>query len=200
CLTTRRPDPATAKAAIVVMFTVWARSPPVPTMSTARSPSGTRVAWASIVSTSPVSSLVVSPLARNSTMNAASCAGVAAPLMISSIAPAVSAADSASPRMSAPSTAGQVFTAPSGEHSSHDRNAGDAVAQLLGHHFARCYRIQRLGDHAVGERPVRKPLVVLSRDQDDQRGAVVDLVLELPRHPHAPRGLRLAVKEPQVAF
>ena len=35
CLTTARPDPAVTSAAMVEMFTVWARSPPVPTTSTA---------------------------------------------------------------------------------------------------------------------------------------------------------------------
>ena len=35
CLTTRTPAPATTIAAIVEMLTVWARSPPVPTTSTA---------------------------------------------------------------------------------------------------------------------------------------------------------------------
>ena len=77
CLTTVRPDPATTMAAIVEMLTVWARSPPVPTRSTARPATGTAAARASIVATRPSSSSAVSPFARNRTANAASCAGVA---------------------------------------------------------------------------------------------------------------------------
>ena len=93
---------------MVEMFTVCARSAPVPTTSTAGPSMTTRVERSSIVWTRPASSSGVSPLARSSTTKAASCAGVAAPAMISSIAHAVSAASSASARIRAVRTPGQL--------------------------------------------------------------------------------------------
>ena len=56
CLTTGAPAPAITIAAIVEMFTVFARSPPVPTMSTARTGTVTRTACASMLSTRPATS------------------------------------------------------------------------------------------------------------------------------------------------
>lgn len=76
----------TYRAAIVEMFTVFCRSPPVPTMSR-RSPSmDSGRALASIASTKPVSSSTVSPLARSATRKPATCESVALPVMISPIA------------------------------------------------------------------------------------------------------------------
>ncbi len=91
CLTTGAPAPAMTMAAIVEMLTVLARSPPVPTMSTARSGTCTRTACASMLSARPVTSDAVSPLARSATAKPANCAGVASPLMIRSITQPVSA-------------------------------------------------------------------------------------------------------------
>ncbi len=112
CLTTLTPAAATTMAAIVEMFTVWARSPPVPTtsMASARSSSGrlTGVALAIIASTRPASSAGVSPLARRATANPAPCPGVALPAMISPMAHAVSWAVSSSERSRALSRLGQV--------------------------------------------------------------------------------------------
>ena len=65
CLTTRTPAAAATIAAIVEMLTVWARSPPVPTMSRLGPATSIRLAWASIVSARPRISSTVSPLARS---------------------------------------------------------------------------------------------------------------------------------------
>ena len=112
CLTTRTPQAATTIAAMVEMLTVWARSPPVPTTSTAsaRISSGrsTVTAAVSIASTRPPSSAGVSPLARSAIVNAAIWAGVAEPAMISPIAQAVSGVARSSSRNSAVSRLGQV--------------------------------------------------------------------------------------------
>jgi hypothetical protein len=112
CLTTFTPDAATMIAAMVEMFTVCARSPPVPTTSTASvrtaSGSSTRVALASIASTSPAISAGVSPLARSAIASPAICTGVALPAMISPIAQAVSGASSSCPVSRALNRFGQV--------------------------------------------------------------------------------------------
>ena len=87
CLHTRPPAPATTSADSVDTLMVWARSPPVPTMSTADMPgsSVTRSAAATMASTMPASSSTVSPFMRRATMNPAICAGVAAPSRISAM-------------------------------------------------------------------------------------------------------------------
>ncbi len=90
CLHTGTPAPATTMAAIVLTLIEWLRSPPVPTMSTARdrssSPSGTSDAASNTASSSPLSSSGDSPLARRATTNAMSWAGVASPDKIVAIA------------------------------------------------------------------------------------------------------------------
>ena len=111
CLTTRRPAPATTSAAMVEMFTVLARSPPVPTTSTVGPGTSMRTAWASIASTRPVSSSTVSPLARSPTTKPATCTGVLSPLMMRSIAHAVSVARSGSRASRRCSRPGQVGSA-----------------------------------------------------------------------------------------
>ncbi len=80
CFTTRAPAPRTTSAAIVEMFTVAARSPPVPQVSTA-GPS-TLSSWraASIDTARPEISAGVSPLARSATAKPATCTGVAGPV------------------------------------------------------------------------------------------------------------------------
>ena len=88
CLTTRSPVPAITIEAIVEMFTVWARSPPVPTMSTVRPGTSIRTACASIVSARAPNSSAVSPLLRSATRKPATRTGDASPVMISPIAQA----------------------------------------------------------------------------------------------------------------
>jgi hypothetical protein len=81
-LTTLAPAAAATIAAMVEMLTVFDRSPPLPTTSTAGPPISMGVAYSIIMSARPVSSSIVSPLHRNPMTNAASCAGVASPLRI----------------------------------------------------------------------------------------------------------------------
>lgn len=107
CLTTFAPVPAMTIADIVEMFTVFAPSPPVPTMSTVRPGTSMTFACSYIVRTSPVISWTVSPLARSATANPAICASVASPRMIRSIAHAVSSADRSRPSSRPLSRAGQ---------------------------------------------------------------------------------------------
>ena len=89
CLTTGTPLAATTIAAIVDRFTVLAPSPPVPTTSTVSLPIasvGTRRAWMSMMSASSVTSADVGRFIFIDTPKPAICAGVAAPVMIWSIA------------------------------------------------------------------------------------------------------------------
>ncbi|OBI77370.1 hypothetical protein A5663_22125 [Mycobacterium sp. E740] len=89
CLITGTPEAATTIAAIVDRFTVLDPSPPVPTTSTVSVPMasvGTRRACLSMTSASSVTSADVGRFIFNATPNAAICAGVAAPVMIWSIA------------------------------------------------------------------------------------------------------------------
>ncbi len=89
CLTTRAPAPAATIAAMVEMLTLMERSPPVPTTSSARPGMASGVATAYIASRRPVTSSMVSPLARRATARPAIWAGVAAPASTSPIAQAV---------------------------------------------------------------------------------------------------------------
>ena len=111
CLTTRAPAAAATTAPIVEMFTVCARSPPVPTMSTRSPEMLIGVACWYIASASPVTSAVVSPLARSATANAAICTADTSPDMISFIAQAVSSAVSDAPPSNDVNSAGQFFRA-----------------------------------------------------------------------------------------
>src|SRR5690606_24435457 len=88
CLHTRPPAPATTSAASVETLIVWARSPPVPTMSTTSTSGGSsrRSGAASMASSMPLSSSTVSPFIRRATMKAAICAEVAAPSSTSAMA------------------------------------------------------------------------------------------------------------------
>ena len=91
CFTTPTPVPAITIAAIVEMFTVFARSPPVPTMSTLRPLTSMRCAWESIVSTMPLTSRAVAPFVCIPIKKAPSCASVARPSKTSPSIHAVSA-------------------------------------------------------------------------------------------------------------
>src|SRR5690606_6277303 len=59
-------------------------------------------------------------------------------------------------------------------------------------------RVQRMHDHGVRLRPGGQPPVVLASHRDDDRGAVGELVLQLPAQAHAAVRLRLAVQDRQV--
>ncbi len=110
CLQTGTPAPATTIAAIVLTLIEWLRSPPVPTMSTARdrssSLSGTSVAAASTASSNPLSSSGVSPLARSATTNPINCAAVASPDRIVAIASRACEAGRSRPSTSSVRSAG----------------------------------------------------------------------------------------------
>ena len=107
CLTTRAPAPAATIAAIVEMLTDIDRSPPVPTTSSSRPGTESGVATAYIASTRPLTSSMVSPLARSATAKPAIWAGVASPARISPIAQAVCSALRSWPATSAVRTSGQ---------------------------------------------------------------------------------------------
>ena len=88
-MTTFTPAAATTIDAIVDRFTVFAPSPPVPTTSTVSVPNvsvGTRWACLSMMSASSPTSAEVGFFIFIDTPKPAICAGVAAPVMISSIA------------------------------------------------------------------------------------------------------------------
>ena len=88
---------------------VWARSPPVPTMSIAprrRCRASTRSDASSMASTMPTSSSTVSPFIRRATMKAAIWAGLAAPSRISAIVARLTARSSDPPSIRVPSTTG----------------------------------------------------------------------------------------------
>src|SRR5262249_23698217 len=108
------PAAAATIAPIVEMFTVWARSPPVPTRSTAGPEMSIGAACLSMPAARPDTSATVSPLARSATANPAIWTSVAEPLMISLIAHAVSSDVSVSPSRSAFNSAGQVVRASTG--------------------------------------------------------------------------------------
>ena len=93
CLTTLAPAAAATIAAIVEMLTVLERSPPDPTTSTAVPPISIGIAKSIMVWARPESSSTVSPLLRRAMTNAASCAGVASPARICSIAQDIASLD-----------------------------------------------------------------------------------------------------------
>ena len=89
CLATRTPAPAVTNAAIVEMLNVHAPSPPVPQVSSSGSPlsaTSTRCDFSRMARAKPVSSAAVSPFIRNATRNAATCAVVASPDKMASMA------------------------------------------------------------------------------------------------------------------
>ncbi len=105
CLATRRPHPATTKAVVVDTLKVLVPSPPVPHVSTTVSRSrliSSRsmltaelskpilVAFLRMTRAAPVISAMVSPFNLSAVMKAPIWAGVAWPLIITSIAPSIS--------------------------------------------------------------------------------------------------------------
>src|SRR4051812_1361875 len=162
-----------------------------------------------MVRTRPASSPGVSPLARSNTAKAAICAGVALPLMISSMAQAVSSEASSCPDMRAVRTPGQLVSAAGRPESAagppeavtalpDDGDAGEPAAQLVSHDGGTLHRFDRRVDDRVGQRPAGQPAVLAARDEDDDRRTVLELVLELTGQPHAPGGLGLAVHDGEV--
>ncbi len=85
CLATVRPAPATTKDVTVEMLKVWLASPPVPQVSTIGKGVFIGTALARIVLTRPIISSTVSSLSRRAVTKAPNWAGVASPLMISSM-------------------------------------------------------------------------------------------------------------------
>ena len=90
CFATFTPQAAVTTAAAVEMLNVPIPSPPVPTTSTTSPPVSTCSAFSRMTSAMPLISSTVSPFMRSATRNAAICAGVAPPVMISSAAAAAS--------------------------------------------------------------------------------------------------------------
>ena len=126
CLTTLAPAAAATIAAIVEMFTVFARSPPVPTTSTA---SRSRVTWtalASIAELRPSISSSVSPLARSATSRAASCTSLARPERISLSAHWAASLSRPSLRTSPARMSGQVWVMTLSPSSSRSSSPGAA--------------------------------------------------------------------------
>ena len=131
--------------------------------------------------------------------SAATCAGVASPVMISRIAQAVSAAVRSS-RGQQPGQQGRPGRCGGRRAGGHRRRGPpDArVAQQVGHDAGRGQRVDREGQGGLGPRPVRQPAVGLAGDEHAHRRAVGHLLLELAGQRQAAGGLRLAVEEQQV--
>jgi hypothetical protein len=108
CLTTLTPAAAATMAAMVEMFTVWARSPPVPTRSTGSPETLIAADFRSMPSASPDTSATLSPLARSAIANAAIWASVAVSPMICSMAHLAWSEVRDLPSSSVLSSAGQV--------------------------------------------------------------------------------------------
>ena len=108
CLTTLAPAPAATIAAIVEMFTLIDRSPPVPTTSRSRPGTSIGVRAAYIASASPETSSTVSPLAFRPMAKPATWAAVASPARISPIAHVVWSAVRSVRATRAARTSGQV--------------------------------------------------------------------------------------------
>src|SRR5215212_1941968 len=201
CLTTLAPAAAATIAAIVEILTVFERSPPLPTTSTAGPPIPIGVANSIITSASPVSSSTVSPLLRSPMTNAAICAGVASPLRICPMAQEVAEAVWSSPRTRLLRSSGQfiVTTPRSGQR------GGPCHCGLCRHLGPQqfCDRsrqsdwINRMRYGTIGSRPGRQPRIVRASDQQHDWRTPQDLVLELATQSHPARG-SLTVQDRQV--
>src|SRR5215203_3002144 len=201
CLATGTPAAAATTAAIVEMFTVWAPSPPVPTMSTQSRDSRTGVAWASISVARPATSSADSPFARRATANAATCTGVASPVMISRIAHVVSAAERscrASRRLSRPGHVGRPAGGALIGGSPADDGALRVGAQQLRHDAGGGERVDRQGQRALRPGPVRQPAVGLPGDEHADGRPVDDLLVQRAGDRQAPGGLGLPVEDAEV--
>ena len=72
-----------------------------------------------------------------------------------------------------------------------------ARTQQLGHRRRQPDRVDRMRDRAFGPGPGRQPCVVPTPDQQQDRWAAQNLVLELAAQPHSTRH-RLAVQDREV--
>src|SRR5580698_8150910 len=200
CLTIFAPAAAATIVPIVEMLTACAPSPPEPTRSTMRPGIEIGAARSSITSARPPSSAGVSPFIRSAIPNPAIWAGVAAPSMISFMAHAVSSAARVSPLTSAPISDGHVVRASIGPARlrGSGRGARGALAHEAGQSARERRRIDRMAHHRVGHGPRGQPAVVGPADDQQRRGAVVDLVLGLAADAHAPGRLGLAVEHHDV--
>ena len=201
CLTTRTPAPATTIAAIVEMLTVWARSPPVPTMSTRRpghlDPAGVRqhrVGQAAHL----LDGLALGPQ-RDQEPGDLRRAGLAGHDLV---------------HRPARASRGQVLPGEQrGEHgratarrpppgqwtrARHSARTSPAVRPSSATASASAIGSSGCGTASVGLRPGGQPAVLRTAGEHEHGRAVVDLVLELAAQPQ-PAGRRgLAVEDEQV--
>ena len=182
---------------------MWARSPPVPTTSTAAArPTCTRGVWRSIAvgEAGDLRGGLALGAQRDDERGDLRRRRVAR--MIWSIAHAVSSAVRSGRDQLA--RAGRARSGLRGGvpcRAAQPRTAGSsaaAAAQHVGDGLGRGQRVERVDDHRVGLRPGREPAVVPAAHRDDDRRAVGDLVLELPGQAHPAGGLRLAVEDREV--
>ena len=195
---------------MVEMFTVWARSPPVPTTSTASARSRAASTRVGVRRASPRPGRRSRPGSRPwraaRPRSRRSAAAVALPAMISPIAQAVSAVESSSPRSSAASRCGQVRSPTarrrrvSGRRwtQRRARHSGGAVAQQAGDGLPGGDRVERVGQRGVDLGVGGQPAVGGPGDHHAGRRAVVDLVLELAGDAQAAGRRGLAVEHQQV--
>src|SRR6185503_18936596 len=130
CLTTGTPAAAQTMAAMVDRLTVLAPSPPVPTTSTVSVPIlsvGTLRACFSIMSASSLTSAAVGRFIFIATPNAAICAGVAALVMIWSIAQPASPVARCCPSVRRPSIRGHVGDGADGPEGIDEGDEGDSL-------------------------------------------------------------------------
>ena len=125
CLATGTPAPATTKAAAVEMLKVFAPSPPVPQVSTARgSGQGSWRARARAARAAATISETVSPLVRSATSRAAHRMSEPPPSMISPKAASSIGAGTSRPSLAVATAARRLMRPPL----AHDRSRGNARA------------------------------------------------------------------------
>ncbi len=146
------------------------------------------VAWRP---TRPLTSAIVSPLARSATAKPAICTGVASPASSSPIAHAVWSADRSAPATSAPRTSGQVVTSLVAAAGTRERSSAITdSASWIG--SSGCGTAASARDQVASQASCGRPV------STSDRRALVDLVLELLRDSHAAGGHGLAVEDRQV--
>ena len=178
---------------MVEMFTVWERSPPVPTMSSVRPGTSMRTACASIVSARPGSSATDSPLVLSPSRNAAILGVEAAPLMISDMAHDVWLGREVPPCRE---RGEQVGPRGRGGAVRHRVTADDSTSRRDGP--VELDRVEGAADDGVGVRPGGEPGVLRASGEHERGRAPEDLVLELTCEPEATDLVGLAVEDQQV--
>jgi hypothetical protein len=78
------------------------------------------------------------------------------------------------------------------------RGARRTLAHQAGQGVRERHRVDRVAHHRVGQGPGGQPAVIGAADDQQRRGAVVDLVLGLAADSHAASGLGLAVEHHDV--